>query len=307
MKDGCPLCGAAGRVAYRDLADLLYGVPGRWSFLRCPIDGHWWIDPLPEDLPRLYERYHTHDPPPARRQAVMSPMVTAAVRRVRGLPGLRDVLEADALWLSSAAPGRLLDVGCGGGELLERMARAGWTVSGVEPDPQAAERARQRSGGRVVAALEDLAGESPFDAVTLSHLIEHVPAPTDTLRRCWALVAPGGRLVVVTPNVESLGRRVFGRWWRGLEPPRHLQLFSRRSLDVVAREAGVEVRVIRTTSRLAAAIWAASVLLRRSRSVTDPVTGLWWLAAQCFWVVETLAGPGWGEELLLTARRPAAR
>jgi hypothetical protein len=78
-----------------------------------------------------------------------------------------------------------------------------------------------------------------FDVVTMSHVIEHVPEPIQTLSECARILRPGGKLFLWTPNSSSLGCRVFGKHWRGLEPPRHLHLFSPRSMKSLLNKAGL--------------------------------------------------------------------
>ncbi len=68
-----------------------------------------------------------------------------------------------------------------------------------------------------------------FDAVTLCHVVEHLSDPRATIDECFRILKPSGRLVVATPNSDSLSRRLFGKDWRGLEPPRHLMVFSPRT------------------------------------------------------------------------------
>lgn len=77
-----------------------------------------------------------------------------------------------------------------------------------------------------------------YDVITLSHVIEHVGDPNDALLRLQGALKPGGRLWLETPNLGSLGYRLFGRNWRGLEPPRHLVLFNPRSLRESLARAG---------------------------------------------------------------------
>src|ERR1019366_8424047 len=69
-----------------------------------------------------------------------------------------------------------------------------------------------------------------FDAITLNHVIEHVPDPISTIKECSRLLKPGGKLVMFTPNAASLSHRYFKQDWRGLEPPRHLHVFSFKSM-----------------------------------------------------------------------------
>src|SRR5262249_55008638 len=103
----------------------------------------------------------------------------------------------------------LLDVGCGNGEMLARMARAGRTVDGGEPDPVAAQVARDAGIPVTVAPLEeaDLA-PNHFDAVTMSHVLEHLHDPAAALANCRRALAPGGHLWIATPNLGSAGHEL---------------------------------------------------------------------------------------------------
>ena len=153
------------------------------------------------------------------------------------------------MYLSNRPPNRLLEIGCGSGERLASFAAMGWSVQGQDVDAKAVAHARASTGLPVhLGPIESLpASAGPFDAVVMNHVIEHVPEPVALLRQATALMAVGGVLVAVTPNIESLGHRWFNSDWRGLEPPRHLHLFNSRTLAEIARRAGLnDVRV--TTS-----------------------------------------------------------
>ncbi len=79
--------------------------------------------------------------------------------------------------------------------------------------------------------------EGEFDAVVMNNVIEHLPHPVRVFEECARVLKPGGRLVMITPNSNSLGYRRFGGDWRGLEIPRHLHIFSPSSLRAMARHA----------------------------------------------------------------------
>jgi SAM-dependent methyltransferase len=135
----------------------------------------------------------------------------------------------------------VLDVGCGNGEFLRASSDAGWRSLGCDPDPKTVQRARAggfevRLGG--IEAWAD-AGAS-FDAVTLNHVIEHLHDPLGEIAQAWRLLKPGGTIYIETPNVDALGHALYGPAWRGLEPPRHLVLFSWGGLTRVLRKAGFE-------------------------------------------------------------------
>jgi SAM-dependent methyltransferase len=154
------------------------------------------------------------------------------------LPAILEQLEL--MYIGSLPPGKILDVGCGNGNRLERFRSLGWDAQGQEVDPQAAAEARCISGAPVhLGQLEEarFPGGS-FDAITMNHVIEHVHDPVRLLQECGRILRTGGTLVVITPNAESHGRDRCGISWRGLEPPRHLHLFSRRALHQTAVKAG---------------------------------------------------------------------
>jgi 2-polyprenyl-3-methyl-5-hydroxy-6-metoxy-1,4-benzoquinol methylase len=145
--------------------------------------------------------------------------------------------------------GRILDVGCSGGYLAERLLAGGATVVGNEVDPVAAERARSVCEQVLVGDVETL--ELPFDpgsfdAIVCADLIEHLRDPGAFLRRIRPLLRPGGRLVLTTPNVANWTIRLqllLGRWRyteRGILDRTHTHLFTRRTLLECLSESGYE-------------------------------------------------------------------
>jgi len=114
----------------------------------------------------------------------------------------------------------------------------------MEVDPQAAELAQQLGldihYGDAARALE-MFGPSSFDWITLSHVIEHVHQPRQTLQILHDLLRADGRLWIETPNPRSFGHRFFGDRWRDLDPPRHLCLLSRNAIIEAARQSGLSL------------------------------------------------------------------
>jgi SAM-dependent methyltransferase len=137
--------------------------------------------------------------------------------------------------------GRLLDVGCGPGLLLDEARREGWQVTGLEPS--SASRGHAVGMGLDVrdATLGDLepARDGGFDAIVLADVIEHFDDPPGAVRRCAELLGEGGVLLVVTPDPSSPTARLVGRRWWGLLPA-HTYLLPRRTLRELLRKAGLE-------------------------------------------------------------------
>ena len=136
--------------------------------------------------------------------------------------------------------GRLPDFGCGGDFFLKRMADQGWNVTGLDAAVGAVREIQEELG------LKALVGSLPhpdlrpgsFDVVTMWHSLEHVHRPLAILREAYKLLLPGGRLIVATPNIESLPFRMLGRSWFGLDLPRHLTHFAPPTLSAMLQAAG---------------------------------------------------------------------
>ena len=137
------------------------------------------------------------------------------------------------------APARLLDVGAGIGLLVREAAAGGYAAVGIEPSRWLAGRARRAGLDVFCGVLPHREVSGPFDAVCLIDVIEHVPDPVGLLRSILAVMAPGGRLVIVTPDVKSFMARLLGRkWWHFRIA--HIGYFDRATLAGACRAAGLE-------------------------------------------------------------------
>lgn len=334
-RPACPVCGNAGQLAYAEVRDRFFRAPGTWSFRRCRTCDLLWLDPLPtpEDTWRLYGSYYTHEPENAaegrpfralRRAAARGLLanlgyeVAARGRWERGLgramalfPPFLEAARRSAMYTEGPPRGKLLEIGCGSGQDLRRMGDLGWDVVGIEPDSKAADIARRRHGLRVlVGRAEEL--ELPpeeYGAIVMSHVIEHVHDPVQLLERCWRTLQPGGTLVVLTPNVGSLGHRKFGKAWMHLDPPRHFHLFTVRSLKSTLARAGIQNPSVRSVAATAAMTYDISRQIR-ARGVADLAerTRRHSLKARLFHAAETVRtrlGQAIGEEILVLATKPA--
>jgi SAM-dependent methyltransferase len=87
-----------------------------------------------------------------------------------------------------------------------------------------------------------------FDILFLGQTIEHLDDPLAVLRRLVNLLAPGGVLVLSTPNLDSRQIDLFGPTWSHWHPPYHRTLFSRKSLELLGRGAGLEMARCRSHS-----------------------------------------------------------
>ncbi len=280
----CPINGQSGEPARTHVVDAFFGSPGEWSYFRDRQTGHLWLNPRPADseIGGLYQQYYTHgvsvDAAPSTWKQAMTYILNRRLgyppshgaglktRLLSFVPTVGDAAEMEVLRIPASESGRLLDVGCGDGGFMARMAQFGWSVAGVEPDEKAVGVIRDRFGFDARSSLEDSSDwHGCFDVITMNHVIEHVPDPIAMLRQCLPLLKPTGRLIATTPNAASLGSRLFGRHWRGLEAPRHLNVFSAASLYEAAAAAGLRVNTLSFATRLARGIFFTSYWASKGR------------------------------------------
>ena len=310
----CPICGAAGGTLYADLDDVILGVAdGTFDVAQCrsAACSTTWIHPTPDSskIPEFYRQYFTHTDNPGDVPRV----VQRLVRPLWPLPHRRrEIAQLETFLVGDRPPGHLLELGCGAGERLARLSKMGWKVVGVELDPVSAERARSNHQIEVlVGEVEDLRfSPGQFDAVVSNHVLEHLPDPVRTMSSIVPLLRPGGIFVAVTPNVQSLGHRWFGRHWYGLDVPRHLILFSERSLRQAAVQAGLHVEAAWGTACRAEQVFTRSAEARwlkgfppRIGKIAARIVGALLQApatARCRRSSDT------GEELVIVARRVGA-
>lgn len=330
----CKLCGSNSELLHSSLKDRIGNAPGSWNLHRCANAdcGFVWINPNPDTatLAKAYETYYTHtqnsDASSLRRlylrarnnyirQRFGYPATECNVwiRVIGGLmalvPHRRIGMDAMAMWLPWQPGGKLLEIGCGNGDRLALLQDLGWTVTGVEPDASATKMASARGldvlSGEL-SSLEFPAGS--FDAILMSHVIEHVPDPQETIRECHGLLRPGGTLILLTPNTNSLGHRLFDRNWLHLDSPRHLHLFNCRNLPKLCSAEGFVNIHTTTTPRNANWTFGASLALQRGdRYAVGQLPLPLKLLGLCLFYLEwlmLLAQAQWGEEVIVTAHHP---
>ena len=266
--NACPVCGNSGRsMVHRGLTDeVFFCAPGSWDMYQCDACRSGYLDPRPsrESIHLAYGSYFTH----ADAGKTTEHSASRGLRNLRRswangyrnwrygthalpasrlgigaallIPRLRRAADSRMRFIPRYSAGRrLLDVGAGNGSYLLHARSAGWEVLGVEPDASAVAAARRAGLDVRKGDIDSLTEEAQsLDIITLNHVIEHVHDPRAVLQKALTLLRPGGLLYIETPCMTSYGHGRFGRHWRGLEPPRHLVLFTWRSLERLLQEIG---------------------------------------------------------------------
>jgi 2-polyprenyl-3-methyl-5-hydroxy-6-metoxy-1,4-benzoquinol methylase len=251
-RESCPLCGHPLRATRVRAFDRLVTGEGPFSVLECRACRYGVTDPQFRGAAldhfygtRYAESFYGHSTTAQRgllERARERFRRRAARRRYAGRP----------YTVSGLAPGRVLDVGCGGGQLLAHYATLGWQTFGIDPAEPAVAAARRRGATVHQGTLSDQPWSAGhFDLITFAHSLEHIPEPLEALKTARALLAPGGMVAITLPNWRCWQRRfLFSNRWFHLDLPRHLQHFSTDALRVTAKALDLDVVEIGTDSTL---------------------------------------------------------
>ena len=219
---------------YRTSADSFLAVQCR----RC---GLVYLDPRPttDELPQIYpDNYHAFSFSEERFGLVYKVRSRLEARRVLAATKGLDVRD-------------IVDIGCGDGfhlDLLRSYGNPAWNLVGVDLDKRAIEAACARGITVHEGTVESLdLPAASFDVALMIQTIEHVSDPPAVLRATRELLRPGGRLLLVTDNTDSLDFRLFRRrHWGGYHFPRHWNLFNPSSMRALAAKTGFEVESLST-------------------------------------------------------------
>ncbi len=184
---------------------LLKGSVKSYSLIECSRCGLQFLDPIPrkKDLDQIYSNYYK-----AWGIEQWGHEVSAMKRKT-----FRGYLSQVAKFISC---GKLLDIGCATGELMEVAQEMGFDVYGVEISQEGIRRCKKKFGGKKIIDTELEYGNFPpdfFDVITLSDVLEHMPVPRPFLDILWTMLKPDGILMTVTPDTCSFARRLMGMKW----------------------------------------------------------------------------------------------
>ena len=269
----CPRCDCTKSSPIYTAHDYIYGLPGTFYAASCDECGLWFQNPRPveTDLPLLYpETYTPHAATQRMRNAQPRP-VSSLKNAWRGWnhgylthnlgyehrridhPAARIGARLGASFSRAARwragcdlvprfvpNGKLLELGCGTGDSLERYRDLGWQdLHGVELSASAARSAR-RAGFNVKTdtiqnALETYPDNS-FDVIVAVMVLEHLTNPFAVVSQVARKLKPGGEFLFSTVIRDSIDGRIFGQYGVSFDFPRHMVFFRKRDLDQLLRK-----------------------------------------------------------------------
>jgi len=156
----------------------------------------------------------------------------------------------------------MLDVGCGGGQLLDRARALGWTAEGCELSDATAQAARSKGFAVFTDEWHQKLSADRYDLVMMSNVLEHLHTPGPALNAIARALRRDGVTLITLPNFGSAQAKTFGgRWW-ALLPPEHVWYYRLDHVTAVLRAAGIEVRAVRTQSVVTGVLAPSTVRLQ---------------------------------------------
>jgi SAM-dependent methyltransferase len=210
-------------------------------------------------------------------------------------------LRIFAEFMRDREPGLLLDIGCSDGVLLNIAAAEGWSVTGIDPQPNASARI-------IRGSFADHQFGERFDFLTLIHSFEHMDDPRATLLKCRSLLKQDGRLLIVVPNFGGWWSRIMGPDWQWLNADDHRYHYTREALMALLWQTDFRVDACQTHSAFAPSL---AEMVLSAKHVFDWPGIRWHPARRALYRVSRLAGAvcnpiadfaGQGAELQVLAR-----
>ncbi len=233
----CPICQSKNIHKSFDVKDYFL-TQEKFSIWHCKDCDLSFTNPRPEDesLGKYYEsqEYYSHDT-----------KNTGVIGRLYKLLRTINIRRKYKIVSEHIGAGKILDIGCGTGELLNYFQKKNWECYGIEPNVPARKfaQAHYRLKVEEEQGLQNMPVES-FDIISMWHVLEHVPDINERMERVKQLLKKEGFLIIALPNLSSRDAGFYGTYWAGLDVPRHLSHFSPVAFTNLAKKH--DLQIVRT-------------------------------------------------------------
>ena len=231
-QNSCPACGSNQAIPYLEVKDhFLTGEV--FQLLKCSDCELIYTTPRP-DKDKIGNYYKSEDY--VSHSSTKKGIVNSIYNVVRNY-----TLNQKVKLVQSLVEGKeLLDVGAGTGHFLKRAQDNGFSVLGLEPDPDA----RNVGKDQLQVELKDLSelyslSKKKYDALTMWHVLEHVYDLKSDTEQFISLIKSGGVFIIAVPNYTSYDAEYYKEFWAAYDVPRHLYHFSPASIIPFVEQFGL--------------------------------------------------------------------
>jgi len=254
----CQICGNSDHNRQYEVREMMLGLRDRHTYVECADCGCLQLLKIPGNIQDYYpdEDYYSYEAvktPSAGFKGKLTKMRDRYAATGEGLVGmLMQYLQPhDKLpslrYTQVTLDSKILDVGCGAGQLLHSMKEAGFkNLLGIDPFNR--DNIQYDNDLRIEKkSIHDLPRENmegDWDLIMFNHSFEHVLDQQDVLKKTYQLLKPGGICMIRIPTVTSWAWRSYGVDWVQLDAPRHLFLHSLKSMHILAKQTGFKLEEV---------------------------------------------------------------
>jgi SAM-dependent methyltransferase len=248
--DSCRVCGNAMNNKLHLVKEMQLGLREMFTYMECGHCGCMQLHPVPTDLGKYYpnEGYYSFN----RSLKLQQPGPLRKIKASYLLYG-KNVLPGSLLSIGYKVPDHyswvkipgikyddaILDIGTGNGSLLLTLFSMGFTdLTGIDPF---IDQDRQYGNINIYRkSVFEMQGQ--FDYIMLHHAFEHMDEPLKVLRQLYKLVKKGKYVLIRTPVMGMYSWKKYGVNWMDIDAPRHIIIHSLKSMQMLAEQAGFEIR-----------------------------------------------------------------
>lgn len=235
----CPLCDSTNHQKLLTGKDYLFSQE-KFTIVRCDSCGLLFTNPRVKEDQISFYYYPDYSPYKEVKQSRFYQKVKNRLGRLLGNTHW-EILQI----LQSIRAKTVLEIGPGNGSLLYFLRHNGFEVAGVETDESCVTRIREKDIICYQGDLKDVREVlNNFDAVILCQVFEHLYHPKETLKYIYNILTDNGIVYLSIPNSSSMEAKLFGRYWRGLDLPRHVVHYNMDTIRGLLTEMGFKIRQI---------------------------------------------------------------
>jgi SAM-dependent methyltransferase len=239
----CNICG--GPVTAIEVTEQMLGLKEKFLYYQCSNCGHTHLSKEPENIGKYYDTnqyYSFNSKNSFTTEALTKPSAKTSLKKILLSAGAKkNLLFSAALKALLSIKGvtqqkKILDYGCGSGHFVKELIELGFTnARGYDLFlPENIELNGEVYLSNQLSALKN----NSWDIITLNHVFEHVSDPVAELQALYKLLPVGGKLLLRFPVIDSYAFEKYRENWVQFDAPRHVNLFTRKSIQLAVEKAG---------------------------------------------------------------------
>lgn len=250
VKALCEVCLSEAYSNEVHTREMMFGLRHEFSYNQCLDCGVMSLKDVPTDMSQYYPKdYYSYKIPgngqnPLRRYLRRKRLAHQYATRnfIGTLLKARPAHSKYAWWfqiLGLKEGESLLDIGCGRGEMLYELTQIGfYPLTGIDPYIDG----DFSIGSKVNVFKQDIySHQGSYDYITMEHSFEHMARPRDVMKEIQRLLKPRGKAMIRIPIADCRAMSMYGPNWVQIDAPRHLFIHTRKSMAILAHQAGLEI------------------------------------------------------------------